>query len=690
MAERFRIGRVSIEGFRGFTKAQEIEIRNRHMFLIGPNGNGKTSIIEAIRWGLRGGRANEPVKNRGYGGDCRVEIDFERDGKEWRLSRTLNPGAGGSRPVLLDQDDVPHHVQDVLPGVDTVKSGEGTHVFFSAPQALRRKPGDLTDFEKPIFDYLGLTNPRVILSHLEEFLRGQEEEEHTLDGSVSDARKRIDSRLQELEDRRGRILESPPWDTGSGRTPTRQDTERKAQKLIRKIKTTEHETNVSQFSLGALVDAAERALEDRIDLRRRPLDNELEQLSERLSSLESMRTAHEDLVHKQQHLKEERERLLAVLGGTSMDGLQERVQKARQQAETRFLKHRLGEIAAELVNRTGGGNCPICGGVRDQEELGRAISSMLHEDGEGTDAGLRALEDRLNSAQQVESGVQELSREIDRLQGNFDAVLAAQDDQELTTALSEGRVSGYIDSVKARKASIAKQADDLDDWLRAVDRELKSLRDEAEFQQIQHDVRKLGGVDEDMRRVERAYDQLVTFGQSVRDIYDAVESTLTEALREKTPSVAEELTSVFSALTRHPHYDCLVFDEKKLPKLELYVASSNDSSRQKYPTDVLNGQAQSALALVPYFALSRAAATPTEVYLVLLDDPTRAFDRDHIQILIEQLADLGERVQVVVATHETDAFRDLLPETFKRESYVVVEPETWTNADGPKLVTKYG
>ena len=690
MAEGFRIARVSIEGFMGFTKAREIEMRNRHVFLIGSNAKGKTSIIEAIRWGLRGGRANEPVKNRGYGGDCRVEIDFARDGKEWCLSRTLNPGAGGSQSTLSDENGKPHNLQDVLPGADTVKSGEGTHVFFSAPQALRRKPGDLTDFEKPIFDYLGLTHPRVMLSHLEEFLRGQEEEENTLDGSVSDARRRIDSRLQELENRRGRMLESPPWGTGSGRTPTRQDTKRKAQKLIRKIETTDQKRNVSQFSLGALVDAAERALEDRTNLHRRPLDQELEQLSERLSFLESMRAAYKDLGHKRQDLREKHKRLSEVLGDTSMDGLQERVQEARQQAETRVLKHRLGEIAAELVDRTGGRTCPICGGEREQEKLDRAISVMVNDGGEATDAGLRALEDQLSTAQRIESGVQELSREIDRLQGYFDTERAAQDDHELATALSEGRVSGYIESVKERKAFIAKQADDQDNCLRAIERELKSLRDEAEFQQIQQDVRKLGAVDEDMRRVERAYDQLVTFGQSARDIYDAVKSTLTETLREKAPSVAEDLTAVFSALTRHPHYDCLVFDDKKLPKLELYVASSNDSSRKQYPTDVLNGQAQSALALVPYFALSRAAGTPTEVYLVLLDDPTRAFDREHIQILIEQLADLGERVQVVVATHETEAFRDLLPKSFKRGSYVVVEPKSWTNAGGPKLVTKYG
>jgi len=143
---------------------------------------------------------------------------------------------------------------------------------------------------------------------------------------------------------------------------------------------------------------------------------------------------------------------------------------------------------------------------------------------------------------------------------------------------------------------------------------------------------------------------------------------------------------VFRALTQHDYFDRLLIDKEKLPKLELLVASSSDSSGTLYPTGVLNGQAASALALVPHFALGQAQEAPTEVYLVLLDDPTRAFDREHIQILIERLADLGERVQIVVATQETETFRELLPKYFQHETYVVVEPQDWSPIDGPRLI----
>ena len=100
---------------------------------------------------------------------------------------------------------------------------------------------------------------------------------------------------------------------------------------------------------------------------------------------------------------------------------------------------------------------------------------------------------------------------------------------------------------------------------------------------------------------------------------------------------------------------------------------------------MLNGQAESALALVPYFAFGQADDAPTEVYLVLLDDPTRSFDEDHIDILVQGLADLGHHAQLMVASQESNHFRRLVPKYFERDSYLIVEPTSWSHDAGPEL-----
>ena len=170
----FRIQTVSIEGFKGFTTRKEIDLEGRHAFLLGQNGNGKSSIVEAIRWGLFGstGRPNEIVENQGYAGDCRVVITLTRGGKQWRLQRRLIRGAsGGSDAELTDEHGTERSIREVMPQLDSVDAGEGTHIIF-APQAapLRRQPDDLSSFERTVLAHLGLTHPRGLLSQLNGFL----------------------------------------------------------------------------------------------------------------------------------------------------------------------------------------------------------------------------------------------------------------------------------------------------------------------------------------------------------------------------------------------------------------------------------------------------------------------------------------------------------------------------------------
>ena len=94
MVKGFVVQSVGIEGFKGFTTRKEIDFDGCHAFLLGQNGNGKSSIIEAIRWGLFGStrRPNETVANWDYKGRCRVDITLTSEGKPWHLRRTLNRG----------------------------------------------------------------------------------------------------------------------------------------------------------------------------------------------------------------------------------------------------------------------------------------------------------------------------------------------------------------------------------------------------------------------------------------------------------------------------------------------------------------------------------------------------------------------------------------------------------------------
>ena len=85
--ETFRIDSVSIEGFKAFTIPQKFDFEGRSIFLFGPNGFGKTSIVEAIRWCLFGlaSRQGEIVKNQFYTGNCIGQIALRAPDGIWTM-----------------------------------------------------------------------------------------------------------------------------------------------------------------------------------------------------------------------------------------------------------------------------------------------------------------------------------------------------------------------------------------------------------------------------------------------------------------------------------------------------------------------------------------------------------------------------------------------------------------------------
>ena len=694
MADGFRIGRISIEGFKGFTTRKEVDLQNRHVFLLGSNGNGKSSVIEAIRWGLFGStnRPNDIVANRKYATRCRVEIGLLQGGKEWRLRRTLIRGvSGGSDAKLFDEAGDERHIREIMPQLDSLDAGEGTHIIF-APQSapLKRRPEDLGPFERTVFNHLGLTHARALLGHLETFLSELSQDEEELDGRLSELRKRVDSQISALEEERGRTLKSPPW--GEDKTPTMSESENKARSLIEKINGTERDQGID-LSLWTLVEEAKEALKERGTEERGALQDQLDKAEERQSHLERVNSTLRQLNEKRGDQATAKSRMVDLIGSNSLDSLRSSIDTRRREVDALALKGQLATVAIELLRREEDGilaSCPICGDDHDREKLNSALQANSGAGREQESVGLREAEQTLQEAESLASEIEQEKREADEIERELTAAMVEIDGMAEQSAgqLDEALLDTEVATILDKKVSIKAQLDDRQVWVDELDKELSGLRAEARYHEMQKELLGLRSIEADFERVARAYGDLVGFGESVRDIRDGVESTLTEKLKVKTPGVAQDLTQVFAALTRHPYFDCLVFDEEKLPRLELRVSSAVPSAAT-HPTGVLNGQAQSALELVPYFALGQADEAPTEVYLVLLDDPTRAFDKEHIDILIQRLADLGQRVQIVVASQETDTFRELLPRSFNRQNYVVIEPKNWSFEDGPELEVEY-
>ena len=577
-----------------------------------------------------------------------------------------------------------------MPQLDSVNAGEGMHIIF-APQSspLRRQPEDLTPFERTVFNHLGLTHPRALLSHIDEFLESQRICEDNLSGDLTKARTEIDTQILETRRRAGSISSSAPW--GDGRAPSVTESQNKARGLIEEITGSPLEQSLQGVSLYALIDSAQTALDNKRTQDQSSLEKDAKEIAGRRKRVEDLRDIRNSINDHRSDVHIIQSQFDTALSGSTLDGLKESVDVARREADAEVLKRKMMEDALQLLNldQAESISCPICESQHNRQELEAVLQNAAHQQGNSAGSKLTALESQLQKSQNLEcllqqakSGLVSSCKEAE--QG--DALLDARDKEYLEQT---DDIDALIEELSEQEASIREQVDDQEGWFNTKKAQLGKLREEERFHQIQNTLRDLSVRRNRFDEVQRAYDEFVSFGQSVAEIKRSIDACLTDSLANEIPVVSDNLSRVFTALTRHPWYDRLVISKDALPKLELRVASSQDPFDRENPTGVLNGQAESALDLVPYFAFSQSDDTPTEVYLVMLDDPTRAFDEDHIEILVERLADLGRHVQLIVASQETARFHALLPEKFEPGSYVVIEPTGWSHDTGPELKIEY-
>ena len=698
MSNGFRVQRVSVEGFKGFTTRQEIDLKGRHVFLLGQNGNGKSSIVEAVRWGLFGsppGGRNGVVANRSYTSACRVTLSLTSGQNLYDLRRTLIRGAsGGSDASLTDEAGQERSIREIMPQLDSVDAGEGTYIIFSSQAApLRRQPQDLTPFERTVYNHLGLTHPRSLLSEINQVLIKQGLLETNLGERLTKVREELNDQISSIEKQRGHITSSPPWE--SNQPPSRIQSEEKVKDFIAELSGNLSDESLSGGSLDGLIDHADDALRNR--RAQNNLKDQAEQVAKTGKLLEEMRTVRNEIATKRGAIKEAQSQIEVRLGGTSFEGLRSRILEIQESAEAVALRQRVVADATKLVELASADSivCPVCESEHQRGDLELTLQHMADQLPNDYASQLTELEDQLSDAKRLEGVLTTLREELADLEQEENTLSTNIGDINSGEPLPQGkdnndRLDAAIKRCVELEESIKKQVEGHETWLNSMWARLSDLKRESSFHTLQDRLARVLESRSRFEQVNRAYEDLVSFGESVRTIHGVVEGCLIGRLEKGTSDVSDNLSQVFRTLTQHPWYDRLEFNKGKFPSLELQVSSTQDSSGMGHPTDVLNGQAESALELVPYFAFSQTEDAPTEVHLVMLDDPTRAFDEAHIGILAERLAELGRHVQLVVASQETARFRDLLPKHFDAQEYVVIEPTEWSYHNGPKLNIEYG
>ena len=701
----YSIEKVEIEGFKAFTERQSFDFGGRHVFLFGQNGLGKTSIVEAIRWCLFGqaSRPGEPIRNQFYGKSCTVVLTLKGPDGHWTIERELRPADVRSRQTVRDPSGKERNLEEVFPQLSRIGPSEGTHVIYAAQQPSSRRPeADITDFRYVVFRYLGLEEvPRLS----DELLRLDGEwqpAEDELLKSVNLLDERFSERFREVENQLDQIISNPPW--GQSMTPDNQSTSDKISDLATDVElmgadcTSDGLQGLDPANKLYEIDTALRAFfSDEVNHIQDNLDKNTQLLQHASVLLGSGQQAQDDLQDQSGNLETVQNGLSCVLNGTTLEELERQSELLETESKTAHAKldvvrssrrYMLSVDEAKNLQH----ECPTCNTEVQVSQLKLCLEEAETQGDAGAKASLQRsdeIKERISKAKTLSAQETEILSAITRNREEVEKTLRQAGEQlglpappsleslgDFSTRLE--KTCGDLQSVVESNSAIRQS------W----DSKIENLRQEIRYHRLRRLKNRLQRLHNDrFERLDADVKDLGTFRDMVSQLRGKVNAELNRRLDEELPPVGEEMSKVYLRLTGSPTFDSISVQRGEsfdgAVTLDLKVSSSRGAGTWRVDDGILNGQALSAIRLVPYFVFSRYQEGPL-LDLLLLDDPTQAFDTEKIELLLTELSDATSHATLLVATHEEDRFLPYLNQHFPPDSIVAYRAVD-LDENGPRI-----
>jgi recombinational DNA repair ATPase RecF len=694
-AEKYRVNAVTVEGFGGFTEPQQVTISQKHTFVFGPNGQGKSSVLEAIRWCLFG-QAQRPgaeVRNTYYPlRECTVTLELASPSDSLTLRRKLRPGAAQSELTITDTSGAEPRLTDVFPHLARLGPKEGTHIIVAGQQAAARRPqADISDFGRVLYSYLDVEDVPDLIKLLDELIQEKTVERERLAGALEGLIAEARNKLTKVELQLAELLRTSPWDAKT--PPVFAETTRKIDAFYAEIIRLAGETPQDGLTLEQKLDAAERAARTLMTAARSDLEIRLREQRARLSVLQNahgtLTAAREQYKASDALLKEHQTALAALLEGRTVDEWTAELTTAQGRMSYQQIRADLLRRAHELYDREPFDRCPVCGTLKTADGLLASITAAHAADskeGEDLSQMCDALRDKLKRAAELNVAIRQAAEAMARHKAAEEQALAS-----LKKLLGSGdtptdqQISLAIAALVESTATLQNQVTGAGQALLEREKAIKALRAEFRFQQYQTEAARLRRIlTERIKDPQAIFDEYQSLVRTTAELKQIIEAEFDRAVATAIPPLSAMMTEVYKRLTQQVSFDKVLID-KSGGALALFVGSSRRPGRHN-PDDVLNGQANSALRLVPYFVFSEFQQEALELELLLIDDPSQSFDTSHVGILLEELRKIASRTQLIIASHEREKFEPALDKYFDKQDIRILGVQSFDPLKGPSIV----
>lgn len=658
-----RLKHIEITGFRGFSTKQSFDLSSDATIIIGSNGFGKTSLLDAIHWGICGrldrinGGDEKLISIYSKTGQARVVLTIEHDQKDISITRIFDGSSQNLRITIAGEEYRETSArarlfETVWPEAAASTDGEES-LSLAMIRSVYLQQDRIRDFlesasDQQRFDVIselvGAGRLTELQTQLESESRGWSRATSQLNSELEPYVRRVDdlsSLLSKLRQSSIGLTEMEEshwhewWDsckdlgvnTTSVPSPNAADASSSLDLVLRQI----HAMQDSNRRRQSLIEQA-------FELVATPPEKPEVSLSQLEENLASARV---------------------VVDNVSVDlraGQERAAMFRKQQVEARELreqKRALAQLAIQLLDE----KCPVCDQTYDIAKTrarllesieSRNVSlsaSTFSEDIEKLASKEKSAIENLNKvkralaiAAQLQNHYQKWESDCRQMISELGVDYGGQIHVTLKSMLDQCVSLGEkfkVQAAKGERLSMNLARESLVSRIELTETELRAA--EQELTRHRAEIRKREDTSSEMKFL-------------ISQLRDARSKVAIERLSEIEPL----LQRIFSRIDPHPTFRVVkfatdIFRGKGRLDAEILDASVNKSS--KNPEAILSSSQLNALAVSVFLSFNLALPN-LPLQTAILDDPIQSLDEINLLGLVDTLRRIKDRRQLVVSTHD--------------------------------------
>ena len=687
---------MEISGFRAFSGTARFDLNGDIVIVAAANGQGKTSLFDAIHWGITGElarleRRDSIVSLYSTSGEARVEVAIAlKDGR--RLVVTRRSDGLRDNLQVRDGDEVfsgpqaEHQLlhrlwpsglvaQDSLAALRSALE-RGVYLQQDVLTGFLTADSDQQRFNA-ISELIGAGRATELQDALERSRRAWSRATTQRESEMADTERRqfsLESQLRELVNTASTVnIDPDEWNSWWTRA---------REQGVTIDKTPHFASSDSQADLDAAM-AELRALRSRRERRRVRLEelaNMLKELPSTEPDLESLRRAvtetTEALVTAQKHLSEAEDRAEEL---------------RRRQLERRTQQEEL-KVLAEIALRHLGDHCPICQQDYDQESTRQRLQMLIHDtsytpEPTGSIPDLIEMTERVHALNHQASSAREYLQDAQRQES------ARQDVQQRILAELELSLQLDSDISLAIESAIEGNSSALESLATAMVRGealALSMARVGELARRSEVEKELMQVRLELSIARNEIESRLRTRGTVSQIIESLRSASSDLVEEELKRLDPLVQRIYATADPNPEFRVVRLTSRMHRGHGRVMAEIEDplhNIRRDSPSSFLSSSQMNVLAVSVFLALNLGISTlPLEV--AILDDPLQSLDDLNLIGLIDLLRRMRDRRQLMISTHD-NRFAALLERKLRpvsrRHRTILIRLSGWSSK-GPIAV----